>query len=411
MKKQIKKNLFVLLALIIISITAIGSVSASEDSQISDLCQLDSSNGLNDHFSDDIVSDSSDDDSDDDEYDSDDDDDDDDDDSDDDSDEDDDDDDLDDSDDDDDSDDEDDSDEDDDDDDLDDSDDDLDDDLDDYLDEDFLAYQDLVMRYHQLMENHHDVYSKLIPYIINIVNSNGNLETINFTDIFKDKNASNDEESSDDTVMDENPQENPIEEEISFENATQKLLELIENDGSLTDSNENLAIKLTGLVNDICSILDTTENFTADFKTYLENEISAENSTGESSEYLELLTFIYDLVNYAENHTDENFTLLDIFDGISKDYYMFLTSFAGGASNFPETQNHNSAHPIALNMKINDKTNQNGLNSSDNQNDTSTINNFKDNVSTQSINPINLIALLLILLIVIVGVKIKRDNN
>ena len=56
MKIQINKYLFVLLALIIISITATGSVYASEDSQGVDLSESDSSSCLNDHFTNDIIS-------------------------------------------------------------------------------------------------------------------------------------------------------------------------------------------------------------------------------------------------------------------------------------------------------------------------------------------------------------------
>ena len=47
MKKQINKYLFVLFALIIISITAIGSASASEDIHGFDLSESDSSSCLN----------------------------------------------------------------------------------------------------------------------------------------------------------------------------------------------------------------------------------------------------------------------------------------------------------------------------------------------------------------------------
>ena len=412
MKKQIKKYLFVLFALIIISITAIGSVSASEDSQ-GYLSESDSSSCLNDHFSNDIISEDldtdddsnwdededlddndPDDDSDlDDEDDSD-------------------------LDDDDDSDlDEDDSDLDDDDSDLDDDDSDLDDDdlddldddfdMDDYLDEDYQAYYDLMMRYHQLLEKHHDAYSKLIPYIIYIVNDNGNMSNINFTEIFKEKNASA-EESSDDSQIDEDIVENLTEDEYSFENATQKLLELIENDESFSNSSGDLTLKLTGLVNKIVDILKSTENFTADFKSYLESEISAENST-EDSEYLDFLTFIYDLVNYAENHTGENFSLLDIYKSISSAYPIFLASGFSGAASAPETSNNGFSHnPIAFDMKINDKIN-NSLNSN-NQNDTS-HKNLTDSVSTQSANMFNLLILILVLLAVLFGVKIKRDNN
>ena len=301
MKKQINKYLFVLFALIIISITAIGSASASEDIHGFDLSESDSSSCLNDHFSNDIMSEDLDtDDDDDSNLDEDDD--------------------LDDSDQDDDSDlDDDDSDLDDDDlDDLDDDsdldDDDLDDldddsdldedfDMDDYLDEDYQAYQDLMMRYHQLLKKHPDAYSKLIPYIIYIVNDNGNISNINFTEIFKDNNASA-EDSSDYNQIDEDLQKNLTEYEYSFENATQKVLELIENDESFSNSMGDLTLKLTGLVNKIVDILNSTENFTADFKSYLESEISEENSS-EDSEYLNFLTFIYDLINYAENHTGE----------------------------------------------------------------------------------------------------------
>ena len=156
--------------------------------------------------------------------------------------------------------------------------DDLDDDfyMDDYLDEDYLAYQDLVMRYHKLLEKHPDAYSKLIPYIIYIVNDNGNISNINFTEIFKENNASA-EDSSSDNQIDEDLQKNLTEDEYSFENATQKVLELIETDESFSSSVGDLTIKLTGLVNKIVDILNSTENFTADFKNYLESEISAEN--------------------------------------------------------------------------------------------------------------------------------------
>ena len=408
MKKQINGNLFVLLALIIISITAIGSVSACEDSQSSHLTESDSSNALNDHFNEDVISDDSDDD--DSEYDDDDD--------------------LDDDDDyglDDDSDDDDDWDDDDDlddddwddDDDLDDDDwdddDDLDDDdfdyddLDEYIDEDYQNYLDLMNKYHQLINDHPDVYSKLIPYIIYIVNDNGNISNTNFTDIFKDKEASSTEEPSNESESDENPQEIIIEEEYSFENATQKLLELIENDESLSDSSGNLTLKLTGLVNKIVEIVNSSENFTADFKLYLEDEISAENSTENISEYLDFLTFIYDLINYAENHTDENFTLLDIYKDISSDYHLCLASGFGFGSYLPKSPDYNdSYHPIAFDMKINDKIN-NGFNNSDKN--ATTMDSLTDNVSTQSTNPFNLIILILVLLAVIIGVKIKRDNN
>ena len=408
MKIQINKYLFVLLALIIISITATGSVYASEDSQGVDLSESDSSSCLNDHFTNDIISGDLDPDDDDDsnldededlddnnpEDDSD----------------------LDDDDnsdlDDDDSDidDDDDSDLDDDDSDLDDEDlDDLDDDfdMDDYLDEDYLAYQDLVMRYHKLLEKHPDAYSKLIPYIIYIVNDNGNISNINFTEIFKDKNAS-DEESSDDDQIDEDIKEILTEEEYSFENATQKVLELIETDESFSNSVGDLTIKLTGLVNKIVDILNSTENFTADFKNYLESEISAENSTGES-EYLDFLTFIYDLINYAENHTGDNFSLLDIYKSISSGYHIFLATGFSGAASAPETSDNEFSHnPIDYDMKINNKIN-NSLNS-DNQNVTS-LKNSTDSVSTQSADMFNLIILILVLLAVLLGVKIKRDNN
>ena len=408
MKKQINKYLFVLFALIIISITATGSVYASEDSQGVDLSESDSSSCLNDHFTNDIISGDLDPDDDDDsnldededlddnnpEDDSD----------------------LDDDDnsdlDDDDSDidDDDDSDLDDDDSDLDDEDlDDLDDDfdMDDYLDEDYLAYQDLVMRYHKLLEKHPDAYSKLIPYIIYIVNDNGNISNINFTEIFKDNNAS-DEESSDDDQIDEDIKENLTEEVYSFENATQKVLELIETDESFSNSVGDLTIKLTGLVNKIVDILNSTENFTADFKNYLESEISAENSTGES-EYLDFLTFIYDLINYAENHTGDNFSLLDIYKSISSGYHIFLATGFSGAASAPETSDNEFSHnPIDYDMKINNKIN-NSLNS-DNQNVTS-LKNSTDSVSTQSADMFNLIILILVLLAVLFGVKIKRDNN
>lgn len=400
MKIQINKYLFVLLALIIISITATGSVYASEDSQGVDLSESDSSSCLNDHFTNDIISGDLDPDDDDDsnldededlddnnpEDDSD----------------------LDD--DDSDIDDDDDSDLDDDDSDLDDEDlDDLDDDfdMDDYLDEDYLAYQDLVMRYHKLLEKHPDAYSKLIPYIIYIVNDNGNISNINFTEIFKDNNAS-DEESSDDDQIDEDIKENLTEEEYSFENATQKVLELIETDESFSNSVGDLTIKLTGLVNKIVDILNSTENFTADFKNYLESEISAENSTGES-EYLDFLTFIYDLINYAENHTGDNFSLLDIYKSISSGYHIFLATGFSGAASAPETSDNEFSHnPIDYDMKINNKIN-NSLNS-DNQNVTS-LKNSTDSVSTQSADMFNLIILILVLLAVLIGVKIKRDNN
>lgn len=408
MKIQINKYLFVLLALIIISITATGSVYASEDSQGVDLSESDSSSCLNDHFTNDIISgDLCPDDDDDsnldededlddnnpeDDSDLDDDDD---------SDLDDDDSDID---------DDDDSDLDDDDSDLDDEDlDDLDDDfdMDDYLDEDYLAYQDLVMRYHKLLEKHPDAYSKLIPYIIYIVNDNGNISNINFTEIFKDNNAS-DEESSDDDQIDEDIKENLTEEEYSFENATQKVLELIETDESFSNSVGDLTIKLTGLVNKIVDILNSTENFTADFKNYLESEISAENSTGES-EYLDFLTFIYDLINYAENHTGDNFSLLDIYKSISSGYHIFLATGFSGAASAPETSDNEFSHnPIDYDMKINNKIN-NSLNS-DNQNVTS-LKNSTDSVSTQSADMFNLIILILVLLAVLFGVKIKRDNN
>lgn len=408
MKIQINKYLFVLLALIIISITATGSVYASEDSQGVDLSESDSSSCLNDHFTNDIISGDLDLDGDDDsnldededlddnnpEDDSDLDDDDD-------SDLDEDDSDID---------DDDDSDLDDDDSDLDDEDlDDLDDDfdMDDYLDEDYLAYQDLVMRYHKLLEKHPDAYSKLIPYIIYIVNDNGNISNINFTEIFKDNNAS-DEESSDDDQIDEDIKENLTEEEYSFENATQKVLELIETDESFSSSVGDLTIKLTGLVNKIVDILNSTENFTADFKNYLESEISAENSTGES-EYLDFLTFIYDLINYAENHTGDNFSLLDIYKSISSGYHIFLATGFSGAASAPETSDNEFSHnPIDYDMKINNKIN-NSLNS-DNQNVTS-LKNSTDSVSTQSADMFNLIILILVLLAVLFGVKIKRDNN
>ena len=407
MKIQINKYLFVLLALIIISITATGSVYASEDSQGVDLSESDSSSCLNDHFTNDIISGDLDPDDDDDsnldededlddnnpEDDSDLDDDD--------SDLDDDDSDID---------DDDDSDLDDDDSDLDDEDlDDLDDDfdMDDYLNEDYLAYQDLVMRYHKLLEKHPDAYSKLIPYIIYIVNDNGNISNINFTEIFKDNNAS-DEESSDDDQIDEDIKENLTEEEYSFENATQKVLELIETDESFSNSVGDLTIKLTGLVNKIVDILNSTENFTADFKNYLESEISAENSTGES-EYLDFLTFIYDLINYAENHTGDNFSLLDIYKSISSGYHIFLATGFSGAASAPETSDNEFSHdPIDYDMKINNKIN-NSLNS-DNQNVTS-LKNSTDSVSTQSADMFNLIILILVLLAVLFGVKIKRDNN
>lgn len=408
MKIQINKYLFVLLALIIISITATGSVYASEDSQGVDLSESDSSSCLNDHFTNDIISgDLCPDDDDDsnldededlddnnpeDDSDLDDDDD---------SDLDDDDSDID---------DDDDSDLDDDDSDLDDEDlDDLDDDfdMDDYLNEDYLAYQDLVMRYHKLLEKHPDAYSKLIPYIIYIVNDNGNISNINFTEIFKDNNAS-DEESSDDDQIDEDIKENLTEEEYSFENATQKVLELIETDESFSNSVGDLTIKLTGLVNKIVDILNSTENFTADFKNYLESEISAENSTGES-EYLDFLTFIYDLINYAENHTGDNFSLLDIYKSISSGYHIFLATGFSGAASAPETSDNEFSHnPIDYDMKINNKIN-NSLNS-DNQNVTS-LKNSTDSVSTQSADMFNLIILILVLLAVLFGVKIKRDNN
>lgn len=407
MKIQINKYLFVLLALIIISITATGSVYASEDSQGVDLSESDSSSCLNDHFTNDIISGDLDPDDDDgsnldededlddnnpeDDSDLDDDD----------SDLDDDDSDID---------DDDDSDLDDDDSDLDDEDlDDLDDDfdMDDYLDEDYLAYQDLVMRYHKLLEKHPDAYSKLIPYIIYIVNDNGNISNINFTEIFKDNNAS-DEESSDDDQIDEDIKENLTEEEYSFENATQKVLELIETDESFSSSVGDLTIKLTGLVNKIVDILNSTENFTADFKNYLESEISAENSTGES-EYLDFLTFIYDLINYAENHTGDNFSLLDIYKSISSGYHIFLATGFSGAASAPETSDNEFSHnPIDYDMKINNKIN-NSFNS-DNQNVTS-LKNSTDSVSTQSADMFNLIILILVLLAVLFGVKIKRDNN
>ena len=398
MKKQINKYLFVLFALIIISITAIGSASASEDIQGYDLIESDSSSCLNDHFSNDIMSEDLDTD-DDDESNLDEDDD------------------LDDSDQDDDSDlDDDDSDLDDDDSDLDDEDlDDLDDDsdldedfdMDDYLDEDYQAYQDLMMRYHQLLKKHPDAYSKLIPYIIYIVNDNGNISNINFTEIFKDNNASA-EDSSDYNQIDEDLQKNLTEYEYSFENATQKVLELIENDESFSNSMGDLTLKLTGLVNKIVDILNSTENFTADFKSYLESEISEENSS-EDSEYLNFLTFIYDLINYAENHTGENFSLLDIYKSISFDYHIFLASGSSGAASSPETSNNGFSHnPIVFDMKINNKIN-NGLNSNI-QNETS-IENLTDNVSTQSANMFNFIILILVLLAVLFGVKIKRDNN
>ena len=409
MKIQINKYLFVLLALIIISITATGSVYASEDSQGVDLSESDSSSCLNDHFTNDIISGDLDPDDDDDDSNLDEDEDLDDNNPEDDSDLDDDDDsDLDD--DDSDIDDDDDSDLDDDDSDLDDEDlDDLDDDfdMDDYLNEDYLAYQDLVMRYHKLLEKHPDAYSKLIPYIIYIVNDNGNISNINFTEIFKDNNAS-DEESSDDDQIDEDIKENLTEEVYSFENATQKVLELIETDESFSNSVGDLTIKLTGLVNKIVDILNSTENFTADFKNYLESEISAENSTGES-EYLDFLTFIYDLINYAENHTGDNFSLLDIYKSISSGYHIFLATGFSGAASAPETSDNEFSHnPIDYDMKINNKIN-NSLNS-DNQNVTS-LKNSTDSVSTQSADMFNLIILILVLLAVLFGVKIKRDNN
>ena len=377
MKKQINKYLFVLFALIIISITAIGSASASEDIHGFDLSESDSSSCLNDHFSNDIMSEDLDtDDDDDSNLDEDDD--------------------LDDSDQDDDS-------------DLDDDDSDLDEDfdMDDYLDEDYQAYQDLMMRYHQLLKKHPDAYSKLIPYIIYIVNDNGNISNINFTEIFKENNASA-EDSSDYNQIDEDLQKNLTEDEYSFENATQKVLELIENDESFSNSMGDLTLKLTGLVNKIVDILNSTENFTADFKNYLESEISEENSS-EDSEYLNFLTFIYDLINYAENHTGENFSLLDIYKSISFDYHIFLASGSSGAASSPETSNNGFSHnPIVFDMKINNKIN-NGLNSNI-QNETS-IENLTDNVSTQSANMFNFIILILVLLAVLFGVKIKRDNN
>ena len=377
MKKQINKYLFVLFALIIISITAIGSASASEDIHGFDLSESDSSSCLNDHFSNDIMSEDLDtDDDDDSNLDEDDD--------------------LDDSDQDDDS-------------DLDDDDSDLDEDfvMYDYLDEDYQAYQDLMMRYHQLLKKHPDAYSKLIPYIIYIVNDNGNISNINFTEIFKDNNASA-EDSSDYNQIDEDLQKNLTEYEYSFENATQKVLELIENDESFSNSMGDLTLKLTGLVNKIVDILNSTENFTADFKSYLESEISEENSS-EDSEYLNFLTFIYDLINYAENHTGENFSLLDIYKSISFDYHIFLASGSSGAASSPETSNNGFSHnPIVFDMKINNKIN-NGLNSNI-QNETS-IENLTDNVSTQSANMFNFIILILVLLAVLFGVKIKRDNN
>lgn len=392
MKIQINKYLFVLLALIIISITATGSVYASEDSQGVDLSESDSSSCLNDHFTNDIISGDLDPDDDDDSN-------------------------LDEDEDLDDNNPEDDSDLDDDDFDLDDDDSDIDDDddsdldddfdMDDYLDEDYLAYQDLVMRYHKLLEKHPDAYSKLIPYIIYIVNDNGNISNINFTEIFKDNNAS-DEESSDDDQIDEDIKENLTEEEYSFENATQKVLELIETDESFSNSVGDLTIKLTGLVNKIVDILNSTENFTADFKNYLESEISAENSTGES-EYLDFLTFIYDLINYAENHTGDNFSLLDIYKSISSGYHIFLATGFSGAASAPETSDNEFSHnPIDYDMKINNKIN-NSLNS-DNQNVTS-LKNSTDSVSTQSADMFKLIILILVLLAVLFGVKIKRDNN
>ena len=391
MKIQINKYLFVLLALIIISITAIGSASASEDIHGFDLSESDSSSCLNDHFSNDIMSEDLDTDDDDDSN-------------------------LDEDDDLDDSDQDDDSDLDDDDSDLDDDDlDDLDDDsdldedfdMDDYLDEDYQAYQDLMMRYHQLLKKHPDAYSKLIPYIIYIVNDNGNISNINFTEIFKENNASA-EDSSNDNQIDEDLQKNLTEDEYSFENATQKVLELIENDESFSNSMGDLTLKLTGLVNKIVDILNSTENFTADFKSYLESEISEENSS-EDSEYLNFLTFIYDLINYAENHTGENFSLLDIYKSISFDYHIFLASGSSGAASAPETSDNEFSHnPIDYDMKINNKIN-NSLNS-DNQNVTS-LKNSTDSVSTQSADMFNLIILILVLLAVLFGVKIKRDNN
>ena len=279
--------------------------------------------------------------------------------------------------------------------------------MDDYLDEDYQAYQDLMMRYHQLLKKHPDAYSKLIPYIIYIVNDNGNISNINFTEIFKDNNASA-EDSSDYNQIDEDLQKNLTEYEYSFENATQKVLELIENDESFSNSMGDLTLKLTGLVNKIVDILNSTENFTADFKSYLESEISEENSS-EDSEYLNFLTFIYDLINYAENHTGENFSLLDIYKSISFDYHIFLASGSSGAASSPETSNNGFSHnPIVFDMKINNKIN-NGLNSNI-QNETS-IENLTDNVSTQSANMFNFIILILVLLAVLFGVKIKRDNN
>ena len=86
--------------------------------------------------------------------------------------------------------------------------------------------------------------------------------TQNFTEIFKENNASA-EDSSNDNQIDEDLQKNLTEDEYSFENATQKVLELIENDESFSNSMGDLTLKLTGLVNKIVDILNSTENFTA----------------------------------------------------------------------------------------------------------------------------------------------------
>ena len=127
----------------------------------------------------------------------------------------------------------------------------------------------------------------------------------------------------------------------------------------------------------------------------MESEISAENSTGES-EYLDFLTFIYDLINYAENHTGDNFSLLDIYKSISSGYHIFLATGFSGAASAPETSDNEFSHNNSLN--------------SDNQNVTS-LKNSTDSVSTQSADMFNLIILILVLLAVLFGVKIKRDNN
>ena len=122
---------------------------------------------------------------------------------------------------------------------------------------------------------------------------------------------------------------------------------------------------------------------------------------------MDFITFIHDFIVYSENHPDENYTILDIFKGISeRGIFDFLAT-----SSLPYDPSGSAGnHTPALNVKNYENTYQNSLNNSDDQQNSTSISSLTDSVSAQSSNPINLIALVLVLLVVLVGVRIKRAN-